>query len=216
MLRVLGKLARQGFSVPPHEAEDLIHGFLLTEWPALLRNYRGSKAFRPYLVKAFSNYARSWCLKERRYRRTLAVFAALAEEHYSIDSKDLLALSEVGDILDGLPQEDHDALLLYLTLSSVRSVARTLSIAPHTARERITKALGRVVAQLGRPPQITPPGWELARLSWIDQLSLEDCAAVLGMDFATVYRLHKSNESFLSLVVSQIAALGQRGRKSGS
>jgi RNA polymerase sigma factor (sigma-70 family) len=203
MLKALGHLARQGFVIPPQDAQDLLQSFFLSEWEPLQRTRDHDRPLAPYLFRAFANFARNWALRESRYRRVLenasrALGNLRPSEHSAWD------VFDVNEALSRLSQPDRQVLQIYMKDQSQRSAAVALGVSRHEARQRIVEALGRFVVSLGHLPNTTEAGWDVARLMWGDQRSIEDCAIILQLDVAEVRRLHEHNLDVVGSILSRI------------
>src|SRR5688572_32018019 len=80
LLRALGRLARTGFAIPPEEGLDLIHDFIVYEWPsAAARHDPALSDQRTFAYAAFVLYARRRIIKLRQWKSALSDVRSLAE-----------------------------------------------------------------------------------------------------------------------------------------
>lgn len=170
------------------QAGDLVHDFLLTQWPSVKDRYdpqRGS--LEGYTAKAFAQFARSRLVREARWQRLLseesdASLGVLTDPDIAID------IARVRQALDALTLDDQRVLLARFgdEDASERTIARSFGWSRYELRSRVTNALARLAVGLGEPASIGPHDFAVARLLFGDGFTIAATAASLGITEAQV------------------------------
>jgi len=201
LLEVLGKLARQGFTVSPYDAEDLIHSFFLDRWPAIQRNYEDEKGtLKAYVYASFLRFARREIARKKRRSHQALERHQLEELMSPLDATETeekrLDAEAISAALRHVQQDDRNILLEYLRLASERKVARNLNVTRHRVRSGLSNAMGQLAILLEAPP-IPENEWRVTREVLGKGRSLFQAAKYLGISDQEAERLHKKNLRFL-------------------
>ncbi len=208
----LARLARQGFTVPPTDAMDLIQGFFAEAWPAVKANFdpdRGTK-LETYVYAAFVRFARPRIAELHRWRSLLVDAGELAQipdrpaRLASPESeRDLLAIS---DAVRALSPLHRSVLTAYLTAErpSERAIAEKLSFSRHRLRQTLVEAFAQVAVALGERGRIPESDWRVARALWEEGRTVADAARSLGV---TAQQVRNARERIGALLVEQLRSL---------
>lgn len=197
LLRALGALAKNGFSLPPSEAMDLIHDFFLDGWPLVRANYNPRKgALLNYVYVAFVHYARPRIVKLNRLRSALVDAETLERcEAPAQGAQSGLELQQWMETILRLPGREREFLQQYLhgSRGSERKLADATGLPRYAVRERLVSIIGKLVAGLGRPPSGDYADWRVAEAIWLDDRTVRETAALLGLTSEQVKRARARN-----------------------
>lgn len=216
LLRALGTLARNGFSVPISDGADLIQDFFLSEWPKINVNYEERKGtFANYLFRAFVQFARPRIVRIRRWQLQLASPEELSELEPAVEEPDLvfgLEFERWLRLIENLSAENRRFLSDYLhqVKGSQRELAGIRGVSRYSVREAVIRILGSLVATYGDPGLASSDDWKVAQAIWRQKRTILETAELLGMSPEQVRRANARNLNFLSR-----ALLRYRGQKRG-
>lgn len=205
----LGKLARQGFVVPPTDSLDLIHDFFADEWRGLKKNFDPSRgSYKAYAYGAFVQFVRPRIIRMQRiqnFRVTpeevdrIGEIGAVEPDWETSHDRELVirAISELPDLESRIL---HD--YLHSDRPSERMLARQFSISRYRLRDMLIDALGRLVVSLDKPDRMPERDWLVARALWKEELSTEEAARHLGITEPQVRLANARNIRFLAKTLS--------------
>lgn len=197
LFRALGALAKSGFAVPPSEALDLIHDFFLEGWPSVRTHYNPKKGSLPnYVYVSFVHYARPRIVKLNRLRSALIAPERLEElEAPPQNYHTKLELEQWTDVIHHLPERDREFLQGYLSGSpgSERKLAETTGLSRYAVREQLVRVIGKLIAAFGQPPGGEYADWRVAEAIWLDDRTVDETAALLGLTAEAVKRARARN-----------------------
>ena len=105
LFSALGRLAAQGFAVPPSDAADLVHDFFVEAWGGIAERYEPERAeLGTYIYAAFVRFARPRIVRLQQFRGSL-VEPREVERLAEAESD----APEPGDVLD--LQRLHNAII---------------------------------------------------------------------------------------------------------
>lgn len=147
-----------------HASEDVAQDVFLTIWKELHR-LRNPASFVPWLRQITRNHAYDWLRVRRHEAYSDEAIAAACDPRPSV-SDTLIAneeREELGRVLDELPDETREVVVLYYREgSSARHAAELLGINEEAVRQRLSRARGRIreamLARFGRTLVRTAPG----------------------------------------------------------
>src|SRR5262245_55127128 len=119
LFSALGKLAAQGFSVPPDDAADLVHDFFAEAWGGIAERYEPERAtLGTYVYAAFVQFARPRIVRLQRFRGSLVEpreVERLAEaESDAPEPGDVLDLQRLHKAIIVLPSPNRELLEYWL------------------------------------------------------------------------------------------------------
>lgn len=207
----LSKLARQGFIVSPPDGVDLIHDFLTEEIPGLKQRFDPAKGdFSGYAYQAFIRFARPRIMRLQRFQHSLVSIEDL-ERLSGGDTKAELELAPdyqqpLEQAIEELPPLEGSVLKTYIgaNVPSERLVAKGLGLSRYQVRETLVSALGHVIVQLSRPPDLPERDWKVARALWHDQRTPGEAASYLGMTTHQVRQAQARVTKFLETVLRNV------------
>ncbi|MFY9611631.1 MAG: sigma-70 family RNA polymerase sigma factor [Blastocatellia bacterium] len=209
LVRVLARLARQGFVVSPVDSLDLIHDFFTEAWLGLAHRYDSSRgSFQKYACNAFVHFARPRIIELRRVQGILVdplLIADQEDEH--IQAQALIASAHdikiVMRALGELPPLEHVLLIRYFCSEkpSQRQIATRFEISRYRVKVHLATGLGRLVASLDKPQEMGEMEWKVARALWRDWRTEGEAARLLGM---TEYQVKQCNTRNLQFVSSAL------------
>ncbi len=186
-LRVLGRLAREGFHVQLSDTWDVVHDFYADAYGRLVQKYDSRKGpFTAYLYGAFYRFARRWVLRgwrEDRYLSALRIDGDFEMAAPDIPEWTGAELASVDRLLSDLTPTQREFLRHYLEAgsSSLRAVARTYGVSKRQARDQILEAIARIAAQLERPLDTPEEDWAIIERLWREGRSERQTAMDLGL-----------------------------------
>jgi DNA-directed RNA polymerase specialized sigma24 family protein len=197
LFRALGALAKSGFSVPPSEALDLIHDFFLDGWPLVRTHYNSKKGPLPnYVYVSFVHYARPRIVKLNRLRSALIDPETLVEfEAPPQNPHRNLELQQWTEVIQRLPEREREFLQEYLhgSRGSERKLAEATGLSRYAVREHLVRVIGKVIAGFGQPPSGEYADWRVAEAIWLDDRTVDETAALLGLTAEAVKRARARN-----------------------
>ena len=198
LFRALASLAKNGFSVPPSEALDLIHDFFVDGWSSVRTHYNPKKGPLPnYVYVAFVHYARPRIVKLNRLRSALIDPEVMEQlEASSSASTDLsMDLENWTEAIFRLPERERQFLQQYLhgSTGSERRLAQAMGLSRYAVREELIRILGKLIAAFGRPPGGEYADWKVAEAIWLNDRTVRETAALLDMTPQAVKRAKARN-----------------------
>lgn len=189
LFAALGRMALQGFVVPPGDASDLVHDFFIDAWSGLEQRYEPQRAsFQTYMYAAFVRFARPRIVRLHRFNKALcdpAEMTRLADllAGDSGPADDAIDLARVHQSIADLPVALHEALSGWLDANrtSERDVARTLGLSRYELRRRLIEALGQITVAMGALHEADSTDRDVAIAVWQDGLTVNEAAGQLGM-----------------------------------
>lgn len=218
----LGKLAAQGFAVPPGDAADLVHDFFAEAWGGIAERYEPERAgLGTYVYAAFVRFARPRIVRLRRFRGSL------------VEPKELERLAEAesdapapGDVLDlqrlhkaiALPSPNRELLESWLKApsGSEREAARGLGLSRYQARLRLIDALGQVSVAVGALRNVESIDRDVALAVWRDGLTIAEASARLRLTRQQVYNAYRRNQRRLERSLFLTRGTQARGKRSAT
>jgi DNA-directed RNA polymerase specialized sigma24 family protein len=192
LFRALGALARNGFAVPPSDALDLIHDFFVDGWPSVRTHYNEKRGPLPnYVYVSFVHYARPRIVKLNRLRSALIDPQTLEEFEAPPENVPMkLQLDQWTAAIRRLPERDREFLQQYLygSQGSERKLAEVTGFSRYAVREQLVRVVGKVIAAFGRPPSGEHADWRVAEAIWLDDRTVGETAALLGLTAEAVRR----------------------------
>lgn len=220
LYKALGRLAKQGYSLEPSEAPELIHDFLSEAWQGLTNRFDPELAsFSTYLYGAFIQYARRRIVKTLKWRDSLISLEELALVIGS-DSNDLELRNDLKltkQVLSRLPNETIKILEI-LTSEGYRerSAASSFGLSRYHFRRIAIDALAQFAIELDMSEFVPQKDWPIAYALWGEGRNIEDAAAKVGMSIQRARtvrkRILKSIETILSNLKSKSTI--KKGKKS--
>jgi DNA-directed RNA polymerase specialized sigma24 family protein len=208
LLRALGALARSGFVVPPSEALDLIHDFFVDGWPSVRTHYNRKKGPLPnYVYVSFVHYARPRIVKLNRLRSALIDPETLEKFEAPLqNSHGKLELQQWTEAIHSLPERERQFLQRYLhgSRGSERKLAMATGLSRYAVREQLVRVIGKVIAGFGQPPRGEYADWRVAEAIWLDDRTIDETAALLGLTAEAVKRARARN---VEKIVEGVATL---------
>jgi RNA polymerase sigma factor (sigma-70 family) len=197
LFRALGALAKSGFAVPPSEALDLIHDFFVDGWPSVRTHYNRKKGPLPnYVYVSFVHYARPRIVKLNRLRSALIDPETLEEfEAPPQNSHRKLELQQWTEAIHRLPEREREFLQQYLygSRGSERKLAEATGLSRYAVREQLVRVIGKVIAGFGQPPSGEYADWRVAEAIWLDDRTVDETVALLGLTAEAVKRARARN-----------------------
>lgn len=212
LLSALGKLGAQGFHVWFDEAADLLHDFFLEEWGKVTAGYNPSRGeFEPYLYAAFVYFARPRIIRLGRIRQRRVDLHGMVEQ-LGVEPAQPVPAEEPPDTrvlvraLGELPPTERAAIESFLYEGcSERDLADRLEISRYRAHNLLLDAIGRIVLQVAKPPEVQEDEWRIALALWRDGQSPVEAAAALGTSASRV----RAARDRLRLVMAAILRAGR-------
>jgi RNA polymerase sigma factor (sigma-70 family) len=186
----LARLARQGFTVQPADALDLIQDFFADAWGGLAKHYDpacGSTG--NYVYGAFVRFARQRILRLQKWKSRLRDLAALAEQVAAQAGPSPLGAlvreeeaTMVQQAVSELPPERRTVLLDYFASGprSQRQLAQKYGVTRYRLHELLINGFGQVIVRLAAHGARPLPDREVAVALWCEGRGLEETAAQLG------------------------------------
>jgi hypothetical protein len=206
---ILGRLARDGFVLPPEESRDVITDFTTDVLPSLSKKYDPLKGSSPdrYLYSAFYKYARrravDWQHQQARLRYR-SDFFEIADDQSPADEADRQnQLTAVRNAITRLPTVERDTLWDFLSYgrnSSERELASRHSMTRHELRETLANAVGRVFTEISTNLSESLSG-RVASALWVDGRTPRDTAILLG---TTTHEIQKVRQQLTSAILKLI------------
>lgn len=211
LLGALGKMARQGFSVPPWDGLDLIHDFFAEAWDGIKSRYDPSKGtFQAYVYAAFVHFVRPRIVKLQRLQGSLVEAERLDllsgeweesdDETYTLPEDSRKAVREA---VSHLPPREREILSRYLYAKprAERMLAKKFSLSRYGLRSTLVDALGRVTVRLAKPEKMPERDWQVAVALWRNQRTVEEAAAYLGL---TPHQIRAANSRNVCLLTEAL------------
>jgi RNA polymerase sigma factor (sigma-70 family) len=184
--RVLSKLARDGYPIPPSEARDLIHDFFL-EWGPLNSRYESDKGeFTPYLATSFYRFARRRYFQLHHMRARITGIEELAElPSLDVPVNDLAETKEelirLKEYLNKLSPDDRNLLYDYLSdeTPGERELAAKYGFTRYRLREYLGELVGRIALSMSE--HTNSLGADIAYRVWIAGESPRKIGLELGL-----------------------------------
>lgn len=217
LFAAVGKMARQGFVVPPADAADLVHDFFLDAWTGVESRYQPERAsMSTYVYASFVRFARPRIVRLQRLQgallgpEDLVQLADRGVTVWSANELDPNDLSRVRQAVAVLPMELQEPLKRWLAddASSERKVALELGLSRYELRQKLVDALGQVSLAMGELRVVKTADLAVAKFVWHDRLTLEEAAGQLGMSVQQVRNASVRNQQ----VVRHSLASVRRGR----
>lgn len=146
----------------PEGADDVVQQAVERAWRTIGRFEHG-RAFRPWLLRIVANAARN-DRRSRGRRARLVVRAARADERRHVTTPEEAAVTDadrrtVVAALNRLAIPDRLVIALrHFEQLSEREMAEALGCAPGTVKSRLSRAMGRLRAELARDVPEEVPG----------------------------------------------------------
>lgn len=223
LFSALGKLAAQGFVVPPGDAADLVHDFFAEAWGGIAERYEPERAgLGTYIYAAFVRFARPRIVRLQRFRGSL------------VEPKELERLAEAGtdapapgDVLDlqrlhkaiiALPSPNRELLESWLKAptGSEREVARGMGLSRYQARLRLIDALGQVSVAMGALRSVESIDRDIALAIWRDGLTIAEASARLRLTTQQAYNAYRRNQRRLERSLFLTRGTQARGKRSAT
>lgn len=195
LLSALGYLARQGFVAQPADALDLIQDFFIEGWPGVVARFDSQRDIKPYLFRAFVQFARRRIVRLRQFSDQLvdAHEITLLEVSHATpmieESTPMVAPAntvtadreKVRAAIDALPERQRLILSEYLANGprSERAIARRLGVSRFNVHETLLEAIAHVAMKVDQPQQLSDDDWKVAVGLWRDSRSVAELAAHL-------------------------------------
>jgi RNA polymerase sigma factor (sigma-70 family) len=193
--RVLARLARLGYVLPPGESRDIIHDFYLEAWENLLDRFDPSRGkFSTYLFTAFYRFARRRIVRWHHWHRPLRTLRELAVTEAPAPAvwEDEPRLAAIRTSLARLRPEQREALQAYLAgAEGERALALRYGMTRYRLRETLIDALGQVLADAGEDALRDTLEGRAALSLWRDGLTVPQTARLLGISAAEVQTLRR-------------------------
>lgn len=221
LFSALGKLAAQGFSVPPDDAADLVHDFFAEAWGGIAERYDPERAtLGTYVYAAFVRFARPRIVRLQRFRGSLVEpreIERLAEaESDAPEPGDVLDLQRLNKAIIALPLPSRELLEYWLKApsGSEREVARSLGLSRYQARLRLIDALGQVSVAMGALGSVESIDRDVALAVWRDGLTIVEASARLRLTAQQVGNAYRRNQRRLERTLSLIRGTQARNKRS--
>ena len=188
LFRVLGRLARDGYAVPPDDGLDLVHDFFVEAWSGVVERYDSEKAqFPTYLHLSFASFARPRIVKLTRWRTTL------------IDPHDFPRLHGPTEFAEPYQERSSDAFLVEAAVKSMarqdriifnfyiqgtgseRQIAHRLGITRYRLRSKLADLFGSVAVKLGDLSAFPEPDLAIVVALWRDHRTAKEAASYLKL-----------------------------------
>ncbi|WP_158684188.1 sigma-70 family RNA polymerase sigma factor [Methylobacterium sp. 285MFTsu5.1] len=186
MLQVLGRLARDGYVVPPDDGLDLVHDFFVEAWPAVITRYDADKAkFRTYLHLSFASFARPRIVKLTRWRTTLVDPHDIPRLHGWDDSVEAQQERSpdtylVEAVVRSLARHDRIIFDFYIKgAGSEREIASHLGITRYRLRSKLADIFGSVAVKIGDMSAFPEPVPSVVIALWRDNRTAKEAASYL-------------------------------------
>jgi RNA polymerase sigma factor (sigma-70 family) len=208
----VGKLAAQGFVIPPDEVLDVVHDFFLEEWSGLRERFEANKSqFSTYVYAAFVRFARRRSIALQRFRNSLRDSKEIARlidesEHVDTDPARKHDIAVVTNALAKLPSLQKELLLRYLDSleTSERALAAEYSLSRYKVRALLVEAFGATAGALGALKTASKSDWEVGVAIWQEGRSIEDAAAALGISPMEARAAHNRNRQAIAECVTAL------------
>lgn len=208
----LGRMALQGFVVPPNDANDLVHDFFVDAWGGLERRYEPARAsVSTYVYAAFVRFARPRIVRLHRFNRTLRDPAEITrlgdviwEPTQAIEVSSDLEL--VHESVLNLPDVLQEALELWLDAdkNSERDIAKDLGVSRYELRRRLIDALGRLTVAIGGLSEVSQLDRDVANAVWHCGLTIGEAAGQLGLPYQQVKNACLRNQHLVQQSLTRV------------
>jgi len=205
LFAALGRLAREGFAVPPSDALDLVHDFFAEAWSGLAERFDPAQAaLQTYLYAAFVRFARPRIVRLQRQYATLLDPADLArmvdEADEDSEPGDQLERRRVGMAIGELQGDDRTLIQAWLEGNdrSERDTARQLGLSRYEVRRRLIEALGKLSAGVGALEGRSALDKAIALAVWRDHLTIDEAAARAGVTVQQARNAYRRNQRRIS------------------
>ncbi len=182
--------------MPPSEALDLIHDFFVDGWPSVQTHYNVKKGPLPnYVYVSFVHYARPRIVKLNRLRSALVDPETLEKIEAPLqNSHGKLELQRWAEAIHSLPERERQFLQQYLhgSRGSERKLATATGLSRYAVREQLVRVIGKVIAGFGQP-RGEYADWRVAEAIWLDDRTIDETAALLGLAAEAVKRARARN-----------------------
>lgn len=184
----LGRLARQGYSVPPHDGMDLVHDFFVEAWPSVRSGYQPAKAsFTTYLFGAFVQFARPRIIRLKKWQLQLVVDEPSPAFFDPLEHEHAADIDLVQKALSKLSTSDRELLLLRFCYGTTeRELARQEHTSRYRVRERTVAALATLSAGIDDGALLDSEDRAIAMAVFGDGRTDDDIAAELNLTRAQV------------------------------
>lgn len=223
LFSALGKLAAQGFAVPPGDAADLVHDFFAEAWGGIAERYEPERAgLGTYVYAAFVRFARPRIVRLRRFRGSLVEpkeLERLAEAESDAPAPgDVLDLQRLHKAIIALPSPNRELLESWLKApsGSEREAARGLGLSRYQARLRLIDALGQVSVAVGALRNVESIDRDVALAVWRDGLTIAEASARLRLTRQQVYNAYRRNQRRLERSLFLTRGTQARGKRSAT
>lgn len=204
--------------MPDSSAFDLIHEFLVEEWPAVERRIDAARGTgRAYLYAAFQTFARRQIARDRRVTPTLAWPTLLVRDVAVAESVEhpielAEAAAAVSEALAELPELDRRLVSRYLAgEGSERALASDTGVTRHSFRTGLARGLGAVAQVLARKGLLDDFDSSAVCFLWRDGMTLEEAAAGLGSQVPRVERARARVLRWLAVTYAGARRADERG-----
>ena len=101
-----------------------------------------------------------------------------------------LELQQWTEAVHRLPEREREFLQQYLhgSRGSERKLAEANGLSRYAAREQLVRIIGKVIATFGQPGSNEYPDWRVAEAIWLDDRTVDETAALLGLTVEAVKR----------------------------
>lgn len=188
---LLPLLEAQGFRAPLSQRLDILHDFVLRDWPAITTRF-GGRVPRRYLTTAFGRFVRRRVIEERRLYAEL-VPGEVEDRRFESDHEGRFGAVEVRQWLARLAPEDRQLIIQrFVEDRSERDLAAERKITRHELRQRLESAVAALVAA-GDNSDTFPV--RAARALFLERLPIHAASASLGV---SEQRIRAGRDAFLS------------------
>ncbi|MGV7030584.1 sigma-70 family RNA polymerase sigma factor [Methylobacterium symbioticum] len=215
LLRVLGRLARDGYAVPPGDGLDLVHDFFVEAWPEVVTRYDPNKAqFPTFLHLSFASFARPRIVKLARWRTNLVDPSAFLRRHEQWEyveaqqerSFDLYLVSAA---VESMEYQDRIILDFYIKdAGSEREIADRLGITRYRLRSKLADIFGNVAAKLGDLDAFPEPDSAIVVALWRDHRTAKETASYLKL---TIPEVQAVRTRMFRLLAETVKGTGDMG-----
>jgi hypothetical protein len=99
------------------------------------------------------------------------------------------------EAIHSLPERERQFLQRYLhgSRGSERKLATATGLSRYAVREQVVRVIGKVIAGFGQPPRGEYADWRVAEAIWLDDRTIDETAALLGLTAEAVKRARAHN-----------------------
>ncbi|OGA39216.1 MAG: hypothetical protein A3G24_25010 [Betaproteobacteria bacterium RIFCSPLOWO2_12_FULL_62_13] len=221
LFSALGKLAAQGFAVPPDDAADLVHDFFAEAWDGIAERYEPKRAgLGTYVYAAFVRFARPRIVRLQRFHGSLMEPKELERlteaESDAPEPENALDLQRLHEAMIALPSRNRELLEYWLKVpsGSEREAARSLGLSRYQARLQLIDALGQVSVAIGALGSVERIDRDVALAVWRDGRTIAETSARLHSTAQQVCNAYRRNQRRLERTLSFIRGTQVQSKRS--